>query len=44
LDSDRIVVLQQGRAVEFDTPATLVKKRGLFYDLVKEANLVSSFE
>jgi ATP-binding cassette subfamily C (CFTR/MRP) protein 1 len=44
LDSDRIVVLQQGKVLEFDTPATLVKRRGLFYDLVKEANLLSSFE
>ncbi|KAF2669154.1 multidrug resistance-associated protein 1 [Microthyrium microscopicum] len=42
LDSDRIVVLQQGRAVEFDTPANLVKQHGLFYELVKEANLLGS--
>ena len=42
LDSDRIVVLKQGRVVEFDTPAKLVKNRGLFYELVKEANLLSS--
>jgi ATP-binding cassette, subfamily C (CFTR/MRP), member 1 len=42
LDSDRIVVLDQGKVAEFDTPAALVKKRGLFYDLVKEANLLSA--
>jgi ATP-binding cassette subfamily C (CFTR/MRP) protein 1 len=42
LDSDRVVVLQQGRIVEFDTPANLVKKQGLFYDLVKESNLLGA--
>ncbi|KIV77341.1 hypothetical protein PV11_09143 [Exophiala sideris] len=43
LDSDRIVVLQQGRVAEFDTPEELVKKRGLFYELVREAGLLDSF-
>jgi ABC-type multidrug transport system fused ATPase/permease subunit len=40
LDSDRIVVLEQGRVVEFDSPKTLVERKGLFYKLVKEAGLV----
>lgn len=40
LDSDRIVVLQQGRVAEFDTPAVLIGRRGLFYELVKEAGLL----
>ena len=40
LDSDRIVVLEQGRVVEFDSPKNLVERRGLFYKLVKEAGLV----
>lgn len=40
LDSDRIVVLQQGRVAEFDTPAELIGRRGLFYELVKEAGLL----
>ena len=44
LDSDRIVVLDRGTVAEFDTPAELVKQKGLFYDLVKEANLLSSIE
>lgn len=43
LDSDRIVVLQQGRVAEFDTPEELVKKRGLFYELVREAGLLDGF-
>jgi ATP-binding cassette, subfamily C (CFTR/MRP), member 1 len=43
LDSDRIVVLQQGKVAEFDTPDELVRKRGLFYELVREAGLLDSF-
>jgi ABC-type multidrug transport system fused ATPase/permease subunit len=44
LDSDRIIVLSQGQVAEFDTPAELVRRKGLFYELVKEANLLSSLE
>lgn len=44
LDSDRIVVLDHGTVVECDTPSALVRKRGLFYELVKEANLLESVE
>ena len=40
LDSDRIVVLDHGRVAEFDSPAALIERRGLFYDLVKEAGLL----
>ena len=40
LDSDRVLVLQQGRVAEFDTPRRLVQERGLFYDLVREAGLL----
>ncbi|KAL2856233.1 P-loop containing nucleoside triphosphate hydrolase protein [Aspergillus pseudodeflectus] len=42
IDSDRIVVLDKGRVAEFDTPATLIKERGKFYELVKEAGLLDS--
>ncbi|RMZ91424.1 hypothetical protein DV736_g1341, partial [Chaetothyriales sp. CBS 134916] len=42
LDSDRILVLQQGRVAEFDTPHELINKRGLFYELVREAGLLDS--
>lgn len=42
LDSDRIVVLEKGEVAEFDTPAELVKKKGLFYELVREAGLLGS--
>ena len=44
LDSDRIVVLDHGKVAEFDTPAELVRQKGLFYELVKEANLLSVIE
>jgi ATP-binding cassette subfamily C (CFTR/MRP) protein 1 len=41
LDSDRIVVLKEGRVSEFDTPYNLLQQRdGQFYALVKEAGLL----
>lgn len=43
LDSDRIVVLDKGKVAEFDSPDALVKKRGLFYELVREAGLLDTF-
>lgn len=39
LDSDRVVVLNKGEVVEFDTPAALYKKQGTFYSLMKQAGL-----
>jgi ATP-binding cassette subfamily C (CFTR/MRP) protein 1 len=42
LDSDRIIVLRQGEVAEFDTPEALIRRRGLFYELVKEAGLLDS--
>ena len=44
LDSDRIVVLDRGEVKEFDTPSKLVQRRGLFYELVREANLLGAVE
>ena len=44
LDSDRIVVLDHGAVAEFDTPAALIQRKGLFYDLVKESGLLDSIE
>jgi ATP-binding cassette subfamily C (CFTR/MRP) protein 1 len=44
LDSDRIIVLDRGTVAEFDSPSTLVKRKGLFYELVKEANLLGSVD
>ncbi|KAL2016276.1 hypothetical protein VTK56DRAFT_3904 [Thermocarpiscus australiensis] len=42
LDSDRVVVLERGEVVEFGAPQELIRKRGLFYGLVREAGLDSS--
>ncbi|KAI0840539.1 P-loop containing nucleoside triphosphate hydrolase protein [Hypoxylon sp. FL0890] len=39
LDSDRVVVLDKGEIVEFDTPQALIQKKGVFYGLVKQAGL-----
>lgn len=44
LDSDRIVVLEQGQVKEFDTPSELINRKGLFYQLVREAGLVEGVE
>lgn len=42
MDSDRVMVLDQGRIVEFDSPDNLLKiKDSLFYSLAKEANVIS---
>lgn len=42
LDSDRIIVLDHGSVAEFDRPSVLVRHKGLFYELVKEAGLLDS--
>ncbi len=42
LDSDRIVVLDHGRVAEFASPSELIKRKGLFYELVREAGLLDS--
>ncbi|KAL9596111.1 MAG: hypothetical protein Q9219_006010 [cf. Caloplaca sp. 3 TL-2023] len=44
LDSDRIVVLDRGSVAEFDTPSSLIRQKGLFYELVREAGLLDSVE
>lgn len=44
LDSDRIIVLDKGRVAEFDSPAELVRRKGLFYELVREAGLLNSLD
>lgn len=42
LDSDRIVVLEAGEVKEFDDPKELIRQKGLFYQLVKEAGLLEA--
>jgi ABC-type multidrug transport system fused ATPase/permease subunit len=41
MDSDRVLVLDQGMVAEFDSPkALLQKKSSMFYSLAKDAGLV----
>lgn len=41
LDSDRVIVLDKGNIVEFDSPANLMlKKDSVFYGMCKDAGLV----
>lgn len=39
VDSDRVVVLDKGEVVEFDTPKALYEKKGTFYSLMRQAGL-----
>ncbi|NXB77213.1 MRP1 protein, partial [Donacobius atricapilla] len=39
LDCDRILVLENGRIAEFDTPEHLITQKGLFYRLMEESGL-----
>ncbi|XP_071455080.1 multidrug resistance-associated protein 1-like [Hetaerina americana] len=41
VDSDRVIVLDKGNIVEFDSPAKLLETRNsVFYDMAKDAGLV----
>ncbi|XP_065588705.1 ATP-binding cassette sub-family C member 6 isoform X1 [Cyrtonyx montezumae] len=39
VDCDRILVLENGRIAEFDTPKQLIAQKGLFYKLMEESGL-----
>ncbi|NXK44826.1 MRP6 protein, partial [Chauna torquata] len=39
VDCDRILVLENGRIAEFDTPEQLIAQKGLFYRLMEESGL-----
>lgn len=41
MDYDFIMVLDAGRVVEFEAPAELINKRGVFYSMAKDAGLVA---
>lgn len=41
LDSDRVIVLDKGKIIEFDSPANLLQtKNSAFYNMAKDAGLV----
>ena len=42
LDYDRVIVLDKGEIVEFDSPIGLFKKNGIFASMCQEANLNES--
>lgn len=42
MDSDRIVVLEKGEVAEFDRPAALLEKDGLFHALAKEGGFTEN--
>ena len=35
IDFDRIIVMDRGNIAEFDTPAALLRKQGVFYELAQ---------
>ncbi|MCX7564663.1 lipid ABC transporter permease/ATP-binding protein, partial [Xanthomonadaceae bacterium XH05] len=41
LDSSRVMVLDSGKIVEFDSPSELLNKRGHFYAMAKDAGIRS---
>lgn len=42
LDYDKIIVMDKGKIVEFDSPSALLKDtNSIFYSMAKDANLVS---
>jgi ATP-binding cassette subfamily C (CFTR/MRP) protein 1 len=44
LDSDRTIVLDKGRVFELESPAELVIRKRLFYELVQEAGLLNPLD
>ena len=40
----RILVLDKGFVVEFDTPASLLEQKGIFYGMARDAGLVRGDE
>lgn len=41
MDSDKVIVLDKGKIVEYDSPARLLENvNGIFYGMAKDANLV----
>lgn len=41
LDSSRVMVLDAGKIIEFDSPANLFEKQGHFYAMAKDAGITT---
>ncbi|KAM6306423.1 ATP-binding cassette sub-family C member 2 [Aegotheles albertisi] len=41
MDSNRVMVLQAGKIVEFDSPEELLKKQGVFFAMAKDAGITN---
>ncbi|XP_023365537.1 canalicular multispecific organic anion transporter 1-like [Otolemur garnettii] len=44
IDSDRVLVLDSGRIVEFEAPRNLIAQKGLFFEMTREAGITSDSE
>uniref|UniRef100_A0A3P9Q7M5 ABC-type glutathione-S-conjugate transporter n=1 Tax=Poecilia reticulata TaxID=8081 RepID=A0A3P9Q7M5_POERE len=44
MDSSRVMVLDAGKIVEFDSPSNLMEKRGHFYSMAKDAGITHERE
>ncbi|XP_054556332.1 multidrug resistance-associated protein 1-like isoform X2 [Talpa occidentalis] len=44
IDSDRVLVLDSGRIIEFETPQNLIHQKGLFFEMIKEAGIKQDSE
>ncbi|NXF07516.1 MRP2 protein, partial [Smithornis capensis] len=42
MDSNRVMVLQAGQIVEYDSPEELLKKQGIFYMMAKDAGITNA--
>ncbi|XP_073399008.1 multidrug resistance-associated protein 1 [Dendrobates tinctorius] len=40
MDYTRVMVLDRGQIVEFDSPSNLLKRKGIFYNMAKDSGLV----
>ncbi|XP_074156530.1 multidrug resistance-associated protein 1-like isoform X3 [Sminthopsis crassicaudata] len=40
MDSERILVLDSGRIIEFETPQNLIRQKGLFSEIVRESGIL----
>jgi len=40
MDSTRVLVLDAGKVVEFDSPSNLLKSGGIFHSMAKDAGLL----